>query len=75
MNKQEKVIELANARLKVRDQNGDGKVSKQELKDFYTTDEDLKKHFNHADLIAMAQHYFDKLDKNKDGFISLEEMI
>lgn len=75
MDIQEKAIELANARLRARDQNGDGKVSKQELRDFYTGDDDLKKYFNEAALVAMAEHYFDKLDKNKDGFISLEEMI
>lgn len=75
MKDQEKAIELANARLNVRDQNGDGKVSKQELKDFYTQDDDLKKHFNKTTLIAMAEHYFAKLDKNQDGFISLKEML
>lgn len=75
MNNQEKAIELANARLRVRDQNGDGKVSLDELKTFYTHDEDLNERFTKPDLIAMAEHYFHKLDKNKDGYISLEELI
>ena len=75
MDIQEKAIELANARLRVRDKNGNGKISKQELKDFYLADEDLKKYINSTAIVAIAEHYFDTLDKNKEGFISLEEMI
>jgi len=75
MTNQERAIELANKRLLVRDSNNDGKISKHELESFYCNDEELKQHFTRPNLIAMANHYFDKLDKNKDGFISLEELI
>ena len=74
MNNQEQIIELANKRLKARDQNGDGKISKQELKTFYTTDHELREHFSNPDLIAMAEYYFHKLDQNNDGFITLDEL-
>ncbi|ETW97896.1 MAG: hypothetical protein ETSY1_20935 [Candidatus Entotheonella factor] len=68
-------LELANERLAARDQNGDGKVSLEELIDFYVNDEQLQSYFSKSDLEEMAKETFQKLDTDKNGFITLSELI
>lgn len=70
-----KCLELANARLSIRDRNGDGVVTLAELEKFYVNDEQLSIYFSEAELINMACEYFVKLDVNKDGVIKQVEMI
>ncbi len=67
-------LELANQRLIARDQNGDGKVSLEELIDFYVNDEQLQSYFSKSDLEEMAKESFQKLDTDKSGFITLSEL-
>lgn len=68
-------LELANRRLVARDQNGDGKISLEELIDFYVNDEQLQDYFSKSDLEDMAKDSFQKLDTDKSGFITLNELL
>ena len=67
-------LELANQRLAARDQDGDGKISLEELINFYVNDEQLQSYFSKSDLEDMAKESFEKLDTDKSGFITLSEL-
>ena len=67
-------LELANQRLAARDQDGDGKISLEELINFYVNDEQLQSYFSKSDLEEMAKESFQKLDTDKSGFITVSEL-